>query len=113
VSTRADWFTQGVASLDEDPDPFAAPVQEIGERIDLREPDAALELRYRELLYREGNLFERDVTCQIKDRADTTCTACPVSQAHDRAVPLGALCRLGRAQEQTLTELAALRCQGQ
>lgn len=111
MSTRANWFVEKAELLDDEPDPFAMPVEEVGERIDLRDPQAALQLRLDELIRRESNLFAREITCPIKDRADTSCHACPVSKAHDRQDPLGSLCRLGREQEAVLTELAVLRCQ--
>lgn len=107
---RADWF---VGDFDVDdlgiPDPFDAPVEEIGELIDLSDRKAILRSRFAELLAREGVLHEKAVTCEIKDLDDTCCSACPVSKARDPKVQLGSLCRIGREQEEVLTELAALR----
>lgn len=111
--TRANWFVHEATALDTEPDPFAVPIEEIGERIDLRDPKAGLELRVRELLTREARLYEAEVRCPIKDRADTTCHACPLSRAHDREDALSALCRLGREQEVVLTELGVMACQDQ
>jgi hypothetical protein len=111
MTARANWFTAEPVDLGDELDPFSIPVQEIGQRIDLRDPRAALEIRLRELLYREAALFNAGVTCAIKDRPDTTCHACPVSKAHDPKQALGALCRVGREQEVALTELAVLSCQ--
>jgi hypothetical protein len=108
--TRAQWFTETLV-IDDELDPFAAPIEEVGERVDLRDPQAADELRLHELLRREGVLFANGVSCPIKDRPDTTCHACPVSRAHDKEAELGALCRVGREQESVLTRLAAARCQ--
>lgn len=114
AGTKANWHVAPVLSgADEEPDPFSMPIEEVGQRVDLRDPQAGLELRLAELLSREERLFNRGITCAIKDRADTTCHACPVSQAHQRHEPLGVLCRIGRDQEIALTELAVLRCQGQ
>jgi hypothetical protein len=107
---KANWHVQRIEGLDDEPDPFSAPIEEIGERIDLRDPKAALEVRLRELLGREANLFGGGLTCPIKDRPDSTCHACPVSKAHDTSVALSALCRIGREQETVLTELAVLTC---
>lgn len=113
VTTRANWFTgEGELSLHGDPDPFQVPVEEVGEAVDLRDPAAKLELRLRELLHREARLFEREITCAIKDDPLTTCHACPVSKAHDPSEPLSTLCKIGREQEVVLTELAVLRWQG-
>jgi hypothetical protein len=111
MTVRANWFTAQAPSLDDEPDPFSIPIEEIGQRIDLRDPRAALLIRIRELLYREAALSDAQVMCVIKDRADTTCHACPVSKAHDRTQALGVLCRVGREQEVALTELAVLGCQ--
>jgi hypothetical protein len=110
MRTQADWFTQEAEVAQADPaDPFGMPVEEVGERIDLRDPKATLELRLRELMTRESNLYNAGLTCPIKDRPDSTCHACPVSQAHED-VPLATLCRIGRDQEVVLTELAVLAC---
>lgn len=113
AATKANWHVAPAVVGDDEPDPFSMPVEEIGERVDLRDPAAALELRLIELVRREDRLTGVDVTCPIKDRNDTTCHACPVSQAHDRRSALGSLCRIGREQETALTELAVLRCRDQ
>lgn len=111
MTARANWFTDTAPQdLDSEPDPFSVPIEEVGERIDLRDPEAALQLRVRELLTREGRLDEKGVTCPIKNRSDSTCHACPVSAAHDHEQPLGMLCRIGREQELVLTELVVLSC---
>lgn len=108
---QSNWFVERVDAAD-DADPFAVPVEEVGKRIDLRDPGAGLDLRLAELVHREARLFNAGITCAIKERPDTTCHACPISQAHDPGSALGALCRLGRQQECVCTELAVLRCQG-
>jgi hypothetical protein len=111
LTAKAQWFVEAVVPLDDDQaNPFNMPIEEVGERIDLREPGAILELRYAELLNREANLSDAGLTCPIKDRPDSTCHACPVSQAHDPEVRLSALCRIGREQESTLTEMAVISC---
>lgn len=110
MTAKANWFVQAIEGLDDEPDLFAAPIEEIGERIDLRDPKQALSMRFDELLRREGNLFASGLTCPIKDRSDSTCHACPVSKASDGDAPLSVLCRLGREQETCLTELAVIAC---
>lgn len=107
---RANWFVASVTSLDDEPDPFDAPIEEVGQRIDLRDPRERLEMRFRELIERESNLFNRGTTCPIKDRSDSCCHACPVSKASDPDDALAVLCRVGREQEAVLTELAVLAC---
>lgn len=110
MATRANWFLGVAPEATDEPDPFAMPIEEIGERIDLRDPSSLLQLRLEELLRREHNLFDTGVTCAIKDRAGTTCHACPVSRAGDPDSALSALCRIGREQETVLTEMAVLTC---
>lgn len=111
MSTRANWHT---AELDlDDPlggdDPFAMPIEEVGDPIDLRDRGARLQLRLRELCKKEGNLDRNGVTCPIKDRPDTSCLACPISEAADDTSTRGPLCRIGREQERVCTELAVER----
>lgn len=113
MSARADWHTLDLAALVREEgefDPFSAPVEELGERIDLSSPSDRLQVRLSQLLEREGALWNQGVTCPIKDRPDTSCNACPVSQHADFEQPLGMLCRIGRDQEKVCTELAAAQC---
>lgn len=112
MTAQSNWFVERIDAMQETGDPFAVPVEEVGQRIDLRDPAAALHLRLHELMTREAWLFNAGVSCAIKDRPDTSCHACPVSKAHDPSDRLGALCRVGREQETVCTELAVLRCQG-
>lgn len=111
MTARANWFVAQVESLDDESDPFSAPIEEVGQRIDLRDPRETLRMRLKELLRRENNSFNRGLTCAIKDRPDSCCHACPVSKAADPDDPLSILCRVGREQEAVLTELAVLACQ--
>lgn len=113
MTVQSNWFVERIEAGDDAGDPFAVPVEEVGSRIDLREPTARLDLRLHELVNREARLYNAGVSCAIKERPDTTCHACPISKAHDPTDRLGALCRLGREQEVVCTELAVLRCQGQ
>lgn len=110
MNARANWFVEAVAGLDDEPDPFSQPIEEVGERIDLRDPKAGLQLRLTELISREASLFKHEITCAIKDRTDSTCHACPVSQAANPESDLMMLCRIGREQEMVLTELAVIAC---
>lgn len=112
MGTQANWFVAAVESASDESDPWRAPIEEVGARIDLRDPQATLQLRLQELVHREVNLFNAQVTCPIKDRADTSCHACPVSEAGTESA-LSALCRLGREQESVLTEMAVRQCRDQ
>lgn len=107
MTTRANWHTAELAELaDWAEDPFEAPIEEVGAPIDLGGPEARLHIELAELVRREANLDRVGITCPIKDRPDTTCHACPVSEAARREKPIGSLCRLGREQERVLTALA-------
>jgi hypothetical protein len=105
---QANWHVEAVADLDDEPDPFAVPIEEVGKRIDLSDARGLLELRIVELVMREGICEQQGITCALKLHSDTCCHACPVSQAHNSEDPLSILCRIGREQEKVLTEMAAL-----
>jgi hypothetical protein len=107
---KANWHIQP-AVVDDAPDPFSMPIEEVGERIDLGDPENRLNIRLRELVRREGTLYRMDVTCPIKDDEGSSCHACPMSRAHVSEEALAHLCRLGREQERVLTELAILQVQ--
>lgn len=104
-AARTNWHTDRLPTLDL-PDPFEAPVEEVGEPIDLSQRTARLNLRLKELIYREGRLDALGITCDLKDERDILCTLCPVSMAGDEDAPLGDLCRVGREQESVCTQLA-------
>lgn len=110
---KANWHTVDLDRLvaeEGELDPFSAPVEEVGEPIDLSDPMARLNVRLVRLLDRESALYNRKVTCPIKDQKDTTCLACPVSEHTDFESDLGMLCRVGRDQDQVITEMTAIGC---
>lgn len=80
----------------------------MGTPIDLDGPEAKLNARLVSLVRRENHLDERGITCAVKDRADTSCHACPMSQHEATDSDLGMLCRLGREQEQVVTTIAVM-----
>lgn len=90
----------------------AVTVEDVGRPIDLVRGEARLNRRLVELATEEGRLWERGVRCPIKDRPDTTCSACPVFVL-DTNRPLAQLCALGTEQERTLTTLAVERARAQ
>lgn len=113
MTARANWHTVDLDALvaeEGELDPFSAPIEELGEPIDLSNPRDRLTVRLGGLLEREQALFNRGVTCPIKDAQGTSCLACPVSEHQDFESPLGMLCRVGRGQDQTITELMAATC---
>jgi hypothetical protein len=99
-SPKANWF---VAELDVTAaDPFEGPIEEIAAVIDLRQTD--LVMRLAELVQEEAEL---DVSCPIRARAGSTCSACPVSEAAHGG-GRRALCRNGAEQERVLCTLAVI-----
>lgn len=78
-------------------------IEEVGVPVPLEED---LSLRLVELVESEGALFERGVRCEIKDRPDTCCHACPLYREDGE---LGALCQVGREQERVATQLSVER----
>lgn len=107
MTAKANWHVAPTIP-DDEPDPFAMPIEEVGQRIKLTDPQGALTLRLVELVRREGRLYNAQITCAIKGDQHSCCHACPVSKAHVPADRLSALCKLGREQERVLTELAVL-----
>jgi hypothetical protein len=93
---------------DEDVDPLAARVEQVGVPITLHADFAAINDRLLELVQVEGRLFNAGIRCAIRDRDDTTCLGCPIS-AHEENTELAALCRCGREQERVSTEMAVMR----
>jgi hypothetical protein len=101
-----------------DGDPFAPTpstasprrkIEEVGTPIDVSGERATLNARLARLVDREGELYQVGVECAIKNRDDTSCHACPISQS-EADTPLGELCRIGCKQEVACTALAAARC---
>lgn len=109
MAIRAQW---GLESIDVAiGDPFterqmtlAGPdVEEVGKPIVLTGDAAELSARLVQLGEREQVLFEQGLECPVKDRSDTSCSACPVQGRH------GALCALGVEEEQLATRIALLQ----
>lgn len=101
MSVRANWFLDDLVV-----EPFVA-VEEVGQPIDLR-GEPRLNRRLVELATEEGRLWARGVRCAIKDRPDTTCSACPL-YALDADDPRTQLCAVGVEQERVLTTIAVER----
>lgn len=62
--------------------------------------------RLKRLMDAETALLNRQVTCAVRDRADTSCCACP---KRGRIPDLKALCDVGAEQERLVTELSCNR----
>lgn len=109
MGVKAQWPGMDlVVRDDEDTDPLAARVEQVGLPITLHPDFAALNEKLLQLVQVEGRLFNSGVRCAIKDRDDTSCSACPIS-AHQENTELAALCRCGREQERVQTEMAVAR----
>jgi hypothetical protein len=102
MSPRADWHLD--VEVDRS-DPFATPVRE-PVRVDLSDPDV-LRAQLVELMLREGQLSEQGVGCELKDRPDSCCSACPLRGSR-RAAPIRELCNLGQQQEITMMTAVAV-----
>lgn len=107
MGVKADWHES--ATVDGPDDPFAmASSLAMGHSplsLDLTADD--LRGRIKRLLKRERFLFDRmGISCPIKDRCDTSCLACPLSEAGDADSSKGRLCRVGMEQEQCETLFA-------
>jgi hypothetical protein len=108
MGTKAVWHGMDLEVVDDDVDPLAARVEQVGLPITLHADFAELNERLLGLVNTEGSLYNAGITCAIRDRTDSTCLACPIS-AHEEKTELGALCRCGREQERVATELAVAR----
>lgn len=112
MRTMANWHVGDLGGTS-DADPFAdeeaLPVEQVGTPIDLSDSIASLSKELQTLMWRECELFNVGLTCAIKDRDDTACSACPVSKHADPQDPLAPLCLVGRDQERVVTTLAVKR----
>lgn len=88
-------------------------METIGKPIDLSDRRGSLQARLHELVKREGRLYNKGVTCAIRDTPNTCCAACPYSEALNKDSALGVLCRVGREQEQVATTLTGMAKRGE
>jgi hypothetical protein len=111
VSVRANWHLRGL-DLSDAGDPVHD-IMALAKPIDLTADKARLNDELARLLHREQNVsVNTGVECEIKwlDGGNKLgCSTCPHSKAAapDGGGPLGAICRIGLAQERTLAQLAA------
>lgn len=102
---KADWF-DGVVAQD-DADPLGPPIERVAEIIEVGDT-AKLNERLQSLMATEARLWDAQVTCAIRDRPDTCCSACPVRRT-DPLERLYELCRVGVEQERVVTAMAVQR----
>lgn len=109
--TRTRWHTSVDLPADDGADPFngAGAIEQIGLPIDLRPSHAELTVRLKDLLESEGELFTRGVRCDLKEKDDSTCSACPISHHEEDGHPMATLCRIGREEESTVMDLYLLK----
>jgi hypothetical protein len=97
----------GIQNLDlGDEDPWEAAVE--GKPIDVSGDEGTLSARLAELAAREARLWEQGVRCALKERADSCCHACPVTQLNNPESAISLLCKIGREQERVAMRLAVV-----
>jgi hypothetical protein len=107
--TKANWHMDEIdALLEDDEDPFSMPVEEVGERVDLKDEGARLMLRISELGGRIESMRRRGLSCEIRDTPETTCLACPLSSAGVEGHPMRMLCKTGREYDRVCTKVSAM-----
>lgn len=112
MSVRANWFV----GLDDEPvtavpaslPPAEERVEDVGVPFDLRQPDSLM-VEIDRLIAQESALYNQGITCAVKDRPDTSCSACAFAHHEDGGHPLQPLCHVGREQERVLTHYAHLK----
>lgn len=107
MATKARWHTQEIVVPDGDP--FQQRVEQLGMPIRLVDGRAELEVKLIELVNHESALWNAGIRCAIKDKPDSTCSACPLSAHNDAESSLRVLCMVGRAQERVLTEITCAK----
>lgn len=100
MAVKAQWFVPDLVGDDGDPLEGGVDVTAAGVELDLRDDPDRLYRVLASTLEREQALYDRGVTCKIKDKHDTVCHACPYQGVK------GALCELGLEQERLVTQMA-------
>jgi hypothetical protein len=114
VGVRANWFVGDDLGTAVEDRPLPSPmppaeerIEDVGVPFDLRDPDSLL-ASLTKLIEQEAALFNQGITCDVKDRADTSCSACPFAHHQEEGHPLQVLCEIGREQERVCTTHAHL-----
>lgn len=112
MPVRANWFLDDVRVGDSDPfgaadAPPAPRVQDVGVEFDLRDPDMVL-AGFADLIQVEADLWDQGVTCAVRDRNDTNCSACVFAHHDEDGHRLQRLCQVGREMERVVTTHAHL-----
>lgn len=104
MTVRANWFVDDelATGVPDALPPAEERVEEAGVPFDLRDPDSLLPA-LSSLISQEAALFNQGITCEVKDRDDTSCSACPYAHHEEAGHPLEILCQIGREQERVVT----------
>lgn len=105
MALKADWFTSG-SDCAGDYDPFdhsRTPSPPLMKPISISSTEAQIFERILRLHHREGRLFDMGISCSLKENAECSCSACPLSEADKLDSKLGMLCETGIEQEKVLT----------
>lgn len=97
MSVRAEWRLAELLGLTGDDDPFASVVLTTGLTVDLSGSEDELMTGLAESLRVESRLFNRGITCELKDNGQN-CLTCPAYVASREEAARAPLCRLGRDQ---------------
>lgn len=109
MSLKANWHVEALLADADDSDDDTGPrVEDVGKPIELDADEPRLVTQLVDLVDREKELHRLGVTCAIKDRQETCCSACPIAQPFS-GTRAGRLCAIGREQEQLVTAIAVRR----
>lgn len=108
TGVRANWFLDELPRLGAaEDDPFAdveaQRVEDVGVEIDLR---GDTEQRLAQVIEIEGRVRDDGITCAVRERPDTSCSACPFSRHEQPDSRLHRLCLVGREKERLISYLA-------
>lgn len=109
MSLQADWFTAAVTT-DHTDDPFAGSTMSSSPAtLSIESSEEELFERIKRLLKREERLWQRGITCPLKDERACKCSACPINKRDDPVAELSALCRIGEEQDRAEMTILAKR----
>jgi hypothetical protein len=107
MAVRADWHEDAETVTSPEVDPFALPSSTpMMTTLPIDTDSQQLFDRLRTLIRHESGLFNKGVTCAVKDLPETCCSACPLNHS-DGQGDSAFLCRVGVEQEHVITLLAA------
>lgn len=108
MSIRAEWRLNELLGCDDDP--FSKVILSSGLHVDLTGSEEEIFAGLSRSLELEARLFNRGVTCDLKDGGED-CLTCPMYAADREEEPRAPLCRLGRDQRLLETRCGELTTQ--